>query len=203
MMRKFTVLMLLVVLTMGINPGQATNLFALQGERVFINGKKGMMDTKRLTQRQLQGLLDQAQEQGWSLNEKLNRDEILVYQLTRKERQLELSYWVRAQLAVIVEMGTKIERDFLKDLSHPPGELKLSFATEGKEGICSFACFATSPGSLHNYRLRLEADGWERWFAGKVELWERNGERLGLRRNPDGILVVWSLGKRGKKLAQL
>lgn len=200
-----TILVCLTLAFIGPGASEAIDLLSVRGQRVLLGGSPAVVSTVRLTQRQLKGFLDRATEEGWQLVETLSEDELILYQLEREERQVQLSYWVRQQMAVVLQKkkGKNYQQELLAMLSHPPGSLELSFATRGKEDVCLITCFKVKPGTLYSYHQRLERDGWQRWFDGQIELWERKGERLGLRRGESGLMVVWLLKKGGKEFAQI
>jgi hypothetical protein len=198
---------LLVLAIVGKEHGQATDLLAVQKESqaVWLEGNPGRVSTKRLTQRQLKAIIEDAKKKGWYQTEKKMHSEMVAYQLERKEQQLKLSFWPRQQVVVVTEINTKksYQKELLSMLSHPPGQLQLTFATRTKDGVCLFACTKAGPGMIATYLSRLEQSGWHRWFTGQVELWERKGERLGITRAENGIMVVWLQKKGGRELGQL
>lgn len=203
----FLFCMLVTAIVVGRDNGQATDFLAdhVDHQQVLVNGISGKVATWKLTQRQLIAFLQQAEEKGWKQTRTSSQAELICYQLERKERKVKISYWPRNQMAIVLEEngGKSSQKELLAMLSHPPGELQLTFATRMKEGVCLFACIQAGPGKFASYRSRLKQAGWDRWFNGQVELWERRGERLGISRGESGIMVVWLLKKGGRTFAQL
>jgi len=203
-MRWFTVsACFFLILTLGKGePGQAIEQFFIDGQKILINGLPGSVAARNLTSLQLEELLEDSKKAGWEIRTNSYR-ELSVYQLTKENRQLQIFHFPRTQKAIISEVNrdTNMQKELLAMLHDPPGKLKLSFAAKTEKGICLIACFDAQAWQISNYRTRLRSLGWERWFSGNVELWQRETNRLGISQK-DNVLTVWLLTEGGKTNVQ-
>jgi hypothetical protein len=181
------------------NGGRAAEQFYREERSVLLNGVRCSVVTLRLTTKQLEVMLRQKDEDGWRRRRADLSEEIITYQLAKENRKMRITYFPRQQTAIVIkENGKRIsQRELMSMLAHPPGKLKLSFASESKDMFCLLACFDATAGQLSHYRSRLQRAGWQKWFTNQVELWERKGSRLGINQG-DKYAIVWLLTKGGR-----